>query len=119
MIAVDASPVLETEPTNQKPIELVEWWREDEAAGTPARVQMSFADAEQRRQQTLVFIAIAVLGCAVAGWLAGPLLAGAMESLTGTPVEDTGDLRPTGGFLGIMVGFMVGAAGGWMIWSGK
>ena len=117
MTVPDAEPA--PEPVSPQPIELVEWWREDEADGKPARVQMSFVEAERRRQQTIVFIAVAVLACAITGWLAGPLLAGAMESLTGTPVENTSDLRPTGGFLGTMIGFMVGAAGGWLIWSGK
>jgi len=121
MIAIDASETMEPEPllASHEPIELVEWWREDAASGSTTRAQMTFEDAEQRRHQSLIFIAVAVIGCAIAGWLAGPLLAGALESLTGTPVADTSDLRPTGGFLGILTGFMVGAAGGWLIWSGK
>jgi hypothetical protein len=117
MVVPDEEP--EPEPVVQQQVELVEWWREDEEPGKPTRQQLSVADTEARRQQSIIFIVAAVLVCAVAGWLAGPLLAGAMESLTGTPVENTGDLRPTGGFIGVMLGFMVGAFGGWMIWASR
>ena len=101
------------------PAELKEWWKDEIAEATSSRRQLTYDEVERRRNQTLLFIAGAVIVCAFLGWLAGPLLRPAMENLTGTPVEDTGDLRPTGLFLGVLFGFLVGATGGWVIQSSK
>ena len=79
----------------------------------------SYLESEDRQLQTYGIIIAAVVACVALGWLAGPLLAGPMESLTGTPVENTADLRPTGGFLGLLAGFLIGATGGWAMWSGR
>lgn len=101
-----------------QPTELVEWWREEDEEATRSRKPLlSPDDADQRRMMTLAFIGSATVICVAAGWLAGPLLAGVMENMTGMPVENTSDLRPTGAFLGLLAGFFVGALGGWMIWE--
>ena len=99
--------------------ELVEWWRDnddpdDDADAAP---KMSLAELESRRMRTFVAIGVAVVVCVALGWLAGPLLAPAMERLTGTTVEHPSDLRGAGTFLGVLVGMFVGAVGGWIIWS--
>lgn len=85
----------------------------------PTTSNVSYLDIEDRQLQTYGIIIVSVVVCAAIGWLAGPLLAGPMESLTGTPVANTSDLRPTGGFLGMLAAFLVGATSGWIIWSGR
>lgn len=111
------------EATPARPVELVEWWREDEEAADGeqprSRALPSYEEVERRRMMTLVFIGLSVVFCAVLGYLLGPVLAGPMEALTGTPVENTAELRPTGAFIGLLAGFMVGATGGWIVWSGR
>lgn len=99
-------------------------WREDELSTIdepPAsgRATMTFQEAENRQMRTLVFAAVSVLVCAFIGWLAGPLLAGVIESLSGTPVENTSDLRPMGAFFGLLTGFFIGGLGGVVIWAGR
>jgi hypothetical protein len=37
-----------------------------------------------------------------------------MESLTGSPVQDTGDLRPMGSIIGFLSGLFLGACIGWI-----
>jgi hypothetical protein len=111
-------PVAPTRP----PSKLVEWWKDEpvDARGRPGRrPDQSFAEVERRRLQTIVAISVAILFCAILGWLLGPLLSGPVENITGTPVEDTGDLRPTGLFIGVLVGSMLGSIGGMVIWSGN
>jgi hypothetical protein len=113
-----ATPVAPTQPRSK----LVEWWKDEPVNkdGTPVRRPLpSFAEVEQRRLQTFIAIGGAILFCAVLGWLLGPLLSGLVESITGSPVEDTNDLRPTGLFIGVLVGSMLGAIGGMVIWSGS
>lgn len=80
---------------------------------------LSWQDAERRQLNTILFACGAVLVCAFVGWLAGPLLAGSMESFTGTPVEDPSDLRPMGAIIGLLTGFGVGAMGGIVIWANR
>ena len=102
--------------------ELVEWWREESKAADTAhtREQLSYEEVEQRQVQTLAFIGIAVVVCAVLGWIIGPaLLEGPIESLTGTPVEQRSDLRGMGTFIGLIVGMFIGATGGWVIWASR
>jgi hypothetical protein len=111
-IPVVADPGPAGEPT--------EWWREEDQDGVfSTRRQPTFEEVEQRRTQTLLFIGGSIVVCVVIGWLLGPLLAPALESLTGTPVEDPNDLRPTGMFFGLLAGFFVGALAGLVIWSGR
>ncbi len=94
--------------------------RDDETADTsPSTSRTSYLDVEDRQLQTYGVIIASVVFCVAVGWLAGPLLAGPMESLTGTPIENTSDLRPTGGVLGLLAGFFIGATCGWIIWSGR
>jgi hypothetical protein len=90
---------------------------DDEAESN--RPRMSWEDAERRQLNTIVFGLGAVIVCALLGWLAGPLLAGFVEGLTGTPVENKNDLRPMGAIFGLLGGFMVGAIGGIAIWSNR
>jgi hypothetical protein len=99
--------------------ELVEWWRDDDdlADDAVATPKMTLAELEARRMRTFIAIGVAVVVCIALGWLAGPLLAPAMERLTGTTVEHPSDLRGAGTFLGALVGMFVGAVGGWIIWS--
>ena len=116
--AVEAQPEAPTLPQD----ELAEWWNEEvvDADGRPIpKPQASYDEVEQRRMQTLKIIGGALLVCAVRGWLLGPALSGPLESLTGTPVEDSGELRSTGLFLGVLAGLFVGAISGMAIWSGK
>lgn len=99
-------------------------WREDEPMlvdepVVASRKLISPHEAENRQAQTVKTIAIAVVVCVLLGWLAGPLLSAPFESLTGTPVEDTGDLRPLGAFIGLLGGLLVGGLGGVVIWSGR
>jgi hypothetical protein len=118
VVPAAAVPVAPAQPASK----LVEWWKDEPVGddGTPARRSLpSFAEVEQRRMQTFVAIGVAILFCAVFGWLLGPLLSGPVENITGTPVEDTGDLRPTGLFIGVLAGSMLGSIGGMVIWSGK
>lgn len=117
LTAAASAPIATVDDTS--PAELKEWWKDEIAESTSARRQLTYEEVERRRNQTLLFIAGAVIVCALFGWLAGPLLRPAFENLTGTPVEDTGDLRPTGLFIGVLFGFLVGATGGWIIQSGK
>ena len=99
--------------------ELVEWWRDDDEGDAAPPTTLSLADVERRRTQTFVAIGVAVVSCIALGWLAGPLLAPAIERLTGTTIEHPHDLRGTGAFLGTLVGMFIGATGGWIIWSSK
>lgn len=107
-------PVPVVEMTNP-PEELDEWWLDDESAAQPAaRAQSSVALDEDRLLKTAgILIGTAVI-CAFVGWLAGPLLAPAMESVTGSPVQDTGDLRPMGSIFGFLSGLFLGACIGWI-----
>jgi hypothetical protein len=99
-------------------------WRDDDLSvlndpPTSKRNTMTFQEAENRQMRTIVFAAVSILVCAFIGWLAGPLLAGTIESFTGTPVENTGDLRPMGAFFGLLTGFFIGGLGGVVIWAGR
>lgn len=97
------------------PEELDEWWLDDESASQPAaRPRSSVALDEDRLLKTAgVLIGTAVV-CAFMGWLAGPLLAPAMENTTGSPVENTNDLRPMGSIIGFLFGLFIGAFAGWI-----
>ncbi|HUG14478.1 MAG TPA: hypothetical protein VMM78_05595 [Thermomicrobiales bacterium] len=117
--AVDALSVTVFDETS-----VIAPWRDDEslvvdAPVTGSRKQLTVQEAENRQMQTIKLAVIAVLVCGFLGWLAGPLLAGVIESFTGTPVEDSGDLRPMGGFFGMLTGLLVGGIGGVVIWSGR
>jgi hypothetical protein len=81
--------------------------------------RLSFEEAERRKVQTYCVIGVSVAFFMLTGWLAGPMLSGTIEHFTGTPVENGSDLRPMGAILGLMVGFFIGATGGWVVWSGK
>jgi hypothetical protein len=101
-------------------------WREDTTDGPqldfsepPAPQQISWEDAERRQFNTILIAGVAVISCALVGWLAAPLLAGVVENLTGTPVENTSDLRPFGALLGLLSGFAIGAIAGIVIWSNR
>lgn len=96
----------------------VEQSRESDSS-LPPLPKLSYLEMEDRQLQTYGVIIVSVIVCVALGWLAGPTLSGPMEALTGTPVENTADLRPTGGFLGLLAGFLIGATGGWAIWSGR
>lgn len=106
------------------PQDVIAPWRDDALAEPVAsarvtRRKMSVEEAESRQKRTLVFAAISALVCIAIGWLAGPLLAGFIESFTGTPVEDTGDLRPMGAMLGMIGGLFIGGVGGIVIWAAR
>lgn len=88
-----------------------------EAEEQPTRPGMSYDELEQRRLETWIWIGIALIVCAVLGWLLGPLLSGPVESMTGVPVEDTDDLRPTGLFIGVLFGFLFGGIAGMVTWA--
>lgn len=99
-------------------------WRDDGLPSlddpSPAtRKQLTFQEVESRQLRTIMFAAASVLVCAFLGWLAGPLLSGVIESFTGTPVENTGDLRPMGAFFGLLTGFLISGIGGVVIWAGR
>jgi hypothetical protein len=123
----DDAPVVPVDPLAAPTVpegvtKLDEWWNEAvETGDQPARKpRLTYEDVEQRRMQTLAFIAFSVVLCAVIGWLAGPLvLQGPMEALSGTEVADPNDLRGMGAFLGLLAGFLVGATGGWVVWSSR
>lgn len=112
------SEILEPLPSSEAvrpPEELDEWWLDDVAAPRPAaRPESSVALDEDRLLKTAaILIGIAAV-CAFIGWLAGPLLAPAMENITGSPVQDTNDLRPMGSIFGFVAGLFIGACAGWI-----
>lgn len=107
-----------TTPSTSVEIEPDSLQHESGDASSPMS-RVSYLDVEDRQLQTYGVIVVSVVVFVAIGWLAGPLLAGPMESLTGAPVDNTDDLRPTGSFLGLLTGFLVGATGGWIIWSGR
>jgi fructose-specific phosphotransferase system IIC component len=96
---------------------LVEWWRDDDARDLATAD--AFADAERRRAWAFGGMLGAVGACIALGWLAGPALAPLLESLTGSPADDTGALRSLGAFVGLLGGLFVGAVVGWVTWSSK
>ena len=101
--------------------ELVEWWRNETAAGEMTdepRQTLDFEAIERRRTQSLIFIGGAVAICTLLGWLIGPaLLESPFERLTGTTVDDPSDLRTLGTICGLIAGMFIGATGGWVIGS--
>jgi hypothetical protein len=111
-------PAIAPEPEAAR-ADLVEWWREDDTADGPPAPRLTLADVERRRMQTFVAIGVGVVVCTVFGWLAGPLLAPALERLTGATIEHPSDLRGMGALLGFIAGMFCGATGGWIIWSGR
>lgn len=107
-------PVVPTGPARPAR-ELDEWWLDDESADEPAtRVQSGVTLDEDRVLKTAAILIGTAAVCAFAGWLAGPLLAPAMESITGSPVRDTNDLRPMGSIIGFLSGLFLGACIGWV-----
>jgi hypothetical protein len=70
---------------------------------------------ESTSQATIIYIAIGTAVAAVViGILAAPLLAPLLENITGSPVEDTNDLRPLGGVLGLIFGLFIATIGVWI-----
>jgi hypothetical protein len=100
---------------------LIEWWRDDnpEVEAVRAQRQLTFEEAERRSLLSIAVIVCAAALCLLLGLASAPLLAPLIESLTGSPVQDTSDLRPLGGLLGLLGGLLVGAIGGWIIWSNR
>jgi hypothetical protein len=122
----EAMPDLfEPAPIAAKPAEeLVEWWRDgdaeaEQAEEAPRKALPSSDDVERRQFLTIATMIAAAVLCTLLGWLLGPQLTGAMESVTGTPVEDPSSLRGLGAFVGLLVGLFAGATGGWIIGSGR
>ena len=117
-LTVPGIEILEPTPaveTAKPPGELDEWWLDDQPASQPGtRPRSSAALDEDRLLKTAAILIGTAAICAFAGWLAGPLLAPAMESITGSPVQDTGDLRPMGSILGFLSGLFLGAGIGWI-----
>jgi hypothetical protein len=97
--------------------ELHEWWLdEDVVESAPSRQTRTPDLIEDRLLKTVGILAAAGAVCAILGWLIGPLfLSPLMESITGTPVESAGDLRPMGATLGLLVGLFFGAGFGWVL----
>ena len=107
-------PVQTNEPVKPRE-ELDEWWLDDEPESQPvARIQQSATLDEDRLLKTAAILIGTAVICAFIGWLAGPLLAPAMENITGSPVRDTNDLRPMGSIFGFLSGLFLGACIGWI-----
>lgn len=115
-------PLPEAEPetisgvdVEQKPEEeLVEFWNDEPAGSTTSSRQSTAAEPED---QLVIFLGLAgaVVFCVVVGvLLAPPLLTPVMENITGTPVENPGDLRPVGGVVGFLVGLFIATIGLWV-----
>jgi hypothetical protein len=117
-MTVPGSEILEPTPAVdvvKPPEELDEWWLDDESVALPiTRPPSSAALDEDRVLKTAAILIGTAVICAFAGWLAGPLLAPAMEGITGSPVQDTSDLRPMGSILGFLSGLFIGACIGWI-----
>lgn len=107
-------PPMTVEP--QQPREtLDEWWLEDDGGAAAIQQPRRTELFEDRLFKTVGILAACAVVCAFIGWLAGPpFLAPLMENITGTPVEDTSDLRPMGTILGLLTGLFFGAALGWV-----
>jgi hypothetical protein len=91
-------------------VELDEWWN-DESEPTYRN------SAATTRDQTPVIIGLigtAVICIAIGVVVAPIVLANAFESSLGVTVENSNDLRPLGGILGLLVGAFIGAIGMWV-----
>jgi len=108
-------PIEVAEPV-KPPEELEEWWLEDEQSGTGTLpIVRSPETFEDRLLKTVGLLAGCGAVFAFIGWLIGPVfLAPAMESITGTPVENPGDLRTMGATAGLLIGLFFGASIGWI-----
>jgi hypothetical protein len=91
--------------------ELVEWWKED---AEPETYKNSASQNDDPMPVILGLAGTAVV-CIVLGILVAPiLLASLFESSLGITVENSNDLRPLGGVLGLLMGAFIGAVGMWV-----
>ncbi len=91
--------------------ELEEWWKDDDEESTYRN------SATDERDLTPVIIGLlgTVVVCILIGILIAPMaLASVFESSLGVTVENSNDLRPLGGILGLLVGAFIGAIGMWV-----
>ncbi len=117
-MTVPGIEILEPSPANEPvkpPEELDEWWLDDEStAGAAARPRPTAVLDEDRLLKSAAILIGTAAVCAFVGWLCGPLLAPLMENITGSPVQDTNDLRPMGSIFGCLSGLFLGACIGWI-----
>jgi hypothetical protein len=91
--------------------ELKEWWNEGDEESTYRN------SAAEERDLTPIIIGLlgTVVVCILIGILVAPMaLASVFESSLGVTVENSNDLRPLGGILGLLVGAFIGAIGMWV-----
>jgi hypothetical protein len=91
--------------------ELVEWWKED---GEPETYKNS-ASRNDDPLPVILGIAGTVVVCIILGIVAAPILLSSLfENSLGVTVENSNDLRPLGGVLGLLMGAFIGAIGMWI-----
>ena len=93
--------------------ELVEWWK-DEGESETETYKNSAAQGDDLMPVILGLIGTAVV-CVVLGIFVAPiLLVSLFEGSLGVTVENSNDLRPLGGVLGLLTGAFIGAIGMWV-----
>jgi hypothetical protein len=90
--------------------ELEEWWNDDEE-----RIYRNSASVDQDRTAVIIGLLSTVVICIAIGVFVAPiLLTSVFESSLGVTVENSNDLRPLGGVLGLLTGAFIGAIGIWV-----
>ncbi|CAN5559876.1 hypothetical protein BH23CHL2_BH23CHL2_24560 [soil metagenome] len=93
--------------------ELVEWWN-DADVEEENTYKNSAEGAEDQMPVILGLIGTAIV-CVVLGIVVAPIaLASVFENSLGVTVENSNDLRPLGGILGLLIGAFIGAIGMWI-----
>ena len=114
MVVPDSAPAINPDQIAVAPkteAGLDEWWNEGDEESTYRN-----SAAEDRDQAPIIIGLVGtVVVCILLGVLVAPsLLASTFESSLGVTVENSNDLRPLGGILGLLIGAFIAAIGMWV-----
>lgn len=119
MVMPEAEPeTISGVDVEQKPEEeLVEFWHDEPAGHTGNRRKA--AEPEDQIGVYLGLVGVVVF-CIIVGVVVAPtLLSPLMENITGSEVENPGNLRSVGGFVGFLIGLFIATIGLWVSQPGK